>query len=209
LFGRQLMGTRKIIVALVGLLTGPFLAGRWLAGAIAIFVAISGRSARAESLEYAVKAAFLFNFAKFIEWPRAVWPTDSAPLPICVLGFDPFGDDLDRVTEGRSVQGHPIEVRRLSLPSDSPPPGLGPAASCTILFVGKSDAGVRRLLRSLRDAPVLTVGDEDDFTTTGGCLRFFLVDKKVRFEINLAAVERAHLKVSSKLLILARVVGRP
>jgi hypothetical protein len=170
---------------------------------------IAERVACAGSLEYAVKAAFLFNFAKFVEWPREALGPESAPLAICVLGPDPFGEDLDRVTQGRSVQGRRIEIRRLPLPIAASAI-VKATGGCAILFVAPTDpAGHGALLRSLRDAPILTVGEQEDFTALGGCLRFFLVDQKVRFEINLQAVDRAHLKVSSKLLSLAQVLGRP
>jgi hypothetical protein len=193
--GRQV--TRALGIAIIA--TASFVLG------------LAGRSARAGSLEYAVKAAFLFNFAKFVEWPRAVLAPNQGPLVICVLGADPFGEDLDDITRGRSVQNHPIQIRRLPLPRPaSTTPAGPPAAECTILFVSHADvAAARKLLNSLRDSPVLTVGEDQDFTADGGCLRFFLADEKVRFEINLQAIDRAHLKVSSKLLSLAQVMRRP
>lgn len=191
MLGRQVTRTLRIAIVAFALL-----APAW-------------RSTQASSLEYAVKAAFLFNFAKFVEWPRSALASDQRPLVICVLGADPFGKDLDEITHGRSVQSHRIEIRRLPVA----PPATSkhaPATECAILFVGRDDvSAARQVLSSLRDRPILTVGEDPDFTASGGCLRFFLADQKVRFEINLQAIDRAHLKVSSKLLSLAQVMRRP
>lgn len=169
---------------------------------LAAALAASGPPAGAASLEYRVKAAFLLNFAKFVEWPPQAFATGDAPYVICVLGQDPFGSDLDATVAEGVIEGRRLTVKRLADPKD--------AGSCHILFIAISER--RRLptiLGALGKAPTLTVSDDEDFIRVGGALRFFLADNKVRFEINLPAAEQAHLKLSAKLLSLARVIGKP
>jgi YfiR/HmsC-like len=159
------------------------------------------RAAVASSLEYRVKAAFIYNFAKFIEWPPEAFAGPQAPYTICVLGPDPFNEDLDAAVGGNAVQGRRLVVRRLA--------EVKAATACHILFVGSSDRDkLRAVFEALGSAPTLTIGEDEQFTRLGGCLRFFLAENRVRFEINLAATDRARLKVSAKLLALARVIGK-
>jgi hypothetical protein len=168
---------------------------------VALTWTIPGVSA-ASSLEYRVKAAFLYNFAKFIEWPPEAFSGPDAPYTICVLGQDPFNQELDAAVGANIVQGRRLTVRRLA--------DVKGAAGCHILFVSSYERErLRAILDAVGGAPTLTVGETEDFTRLGGGLRFFLADNKVRFEISLPATDRAHLKVSAKLLSLARVVGKP
>jgi hypothetical protein len=168
----------------------------------AALVGVAARPADASSLEYRVKAAFLYNFAKFVEWPPQAFAGPQAPYTICVLGSDPFDEALDAVVGENAVQGRRLVVRRLG--------DLKGAASCHILFVSSSERErLKGIFGTLGDAPTLTVGEDEEFTRLGGCLRFFLEENKVRFEISLAATDRAHLKLSAKLLSLARVIGKP
>jgi hypothetical protein len=167
----------------------------WLVGA-------AGGAAAAASLEYRVKAAFLYNFAKFIEWPPPAFSGPESPYSICVLGEDPFSDDLDVAVGENTVQGRRIVVRRFGDVKDAP--------GCHILFISSSERKkLPTILASLGAMPTLTVGEDEEFTRLGGGLRFFRLENKVRFEINLQATERARLKVSAKLLNLARVIGKP
>lgn len=171
---------------------------------IAALAGVAGRRgpAGAASLEYRVKAAFLLNFAKFIEWPPQAFARPDAPYVICVLGQDPFGSDLDATVAEAVVEGRRMLVRR---PRDAR--GI---PGCHILFVAPSErAHLPDILATVDSAPILTVGDDEDFTRQGGELRFYVTENRVRFEINLPAAERAHLKLSAKLLSLARVVGKP
>jgi hypothetical protein len=157
--------------------------------------------ARAAPLEYQLKAGFLYNFAKFIEWPAAAFQKAQTPYSICVLGPDPFGEDLDVAVGEATLQGRRMVVRRLN--------DVKSASGCHILFVSKVEPKkLPALFQALGDAPILTVGEDDEFTRAGGSLRFFWQENKVRFEINLQATERARLKVSAKLLSLARVIGK-
>jgi hypothetical protein len=150
----------------------------------------------AASLERQVKIAFLYNFAKFVEWPRGSFAAAAAPLTVGVLGSDAFCLELERDMKGRSVGSHPIEVRRLAT--------IEEARSVQILFLGTAGVPeIRRALAALESAPVLTVGDMPRFAARGGMISFTLEDNKVRFEINVAAARRAGLKISSKLLNVA------
>jgi hypothetical protein len=155
-------------------------------------------AASAELPEYSVKAAFLYHFAQFVEWPS---DTAGAPstLTIGVLGDDPFGDQLDRVALGKTVGGRTLSVRRLAAPEE--------AARCDILFISTSEAGrLSEILARLGGAPVLTVGEADRFARRGGMIGFFFEDGRVRLEVNVKAAEAARLRVSSKLLSVARLV---
>jgi hypothetical protein len=167
-----------------------------------LVAAVEPAAAQIESPgEYQVKAAFLYNFAKFVEWPVSAFPNETAPFVIGVLGEDPFGKELDRITEGRIVQGRSIIVRRFQDTSD--------LAACQILFICSSERPrLKDIFKALERANVLTVGEMDGFAQSGGGINFFLLENKIRFEINTAAAELSGLKVSSKLLSLARIVKK-
>ena len=147
--------------------------------------------------EYQLKAAFLYNFAKFVEWPAESWEAGK-PFVVAVLGEDPFGPVLDVTMAGKSVQDHPVEVRRVSRPED--------ARGAHILFVSASER--RRLDRVLQHAGrgVLTVGDTDGFAARGVIINFRLAENRVRFEINSRRAEEAGLRLSSQILKLATLV---
>jgi hypothetical protein len=149
--------------------------------------------------EYQVKAAFLFNFAKFVDWPADAFSASDAPLQICVLGQDPFGRDLEQLILGKAVNGHRIQVAHIE--------AFSPAVNCQILFVASTEKRqIRQVLQNLEGASVLTVGDTPGFAAMGGSINFVLDDNRVRFEINLKAAGRAHLKISSRLLTVAKLV---
>ena len=145
--------------------------------------------------EYEVKAAFLFNFLKFIEWPA---PTGGA-IVVGIVGDNRFGDVIEGVVSGKSINGRPISVKRMRSGDN--------LKACHILFVSLSEKNrTENILGSLGGSSVLTVGESDRFTNAGGIIKFYFEGNRVRFEINTAAAERAQLKISSKLLGLARVV---
>ena len=153
-------------------------------------------------LEYEVKAAYLYNFLLFVEWPQEAFPMGPpTPMHICVRGEDPFGSTLDAVTQ-RSAQKRPILLHRLD-PTD-------PLDHCHLIFISNSEQHqVRQLLRQVRAKNTLTVSDIADFADQGGIIGFVIKDGKVRLEVNLAAARTAHLKISSKLLEVAtRIFGR-
>lgn len=151
------------------------------------------------SVEYQVKAAFLLNFVKFIEWPQAVFPDAKAPITLCVFGRDPFGSALDDIIRGRVVNNREVLARRIHELSDM--------NSCQLVFVSASeDKRLPELLASTEGTSVLVVGEAEGFAERGGGIQFFLEGNRLRFAVNVDAVKRAHLDVSSKLLALARIV---
>ena len=151
--------------------------------------------ARAAAPEYQVKAAFLFNFAKFVDWPAGVL-TRNTSVNVCVLGDDPFGPILNRTVEGKTVHDRPIRVARLTDMAD--------VSRCHVLFISASERReLPRLLPGLAGRSVLTVGETSTFVQDGGMIGFTTDEDRVRFEINNEAAERAGLHISSQLLKLA------
>ena len=167
---------------------------------LALVALLEPRSARAEpSSEYQVKAAFLFNFAKFVKWPERVLPDSSTSFDICVLGDRTVAPAVEETISGKTLRDKPIVVKHLASPEA--------AKSCQILFVsGAEEVDTAKLLRALEGASVLTVGEADQFAERGGIINFKTEDNKIRFEINPDAAKRANLEVSSQLLKLAIIV---
>jgi hypothetical protein len=146
--------------------------------------------------EFEVKAAFLYKFASFVEWPH---DSPNLPVAICIVGHDPFGGALDRVVKGKTVNGREFAIHRLKSGD-----GVG---ECHILFISGSERKrLRMALDRLQGVPVLTVGDMPEFCENGGAINFEVTDNRVQLEINPTAAERAGLQVSSRLLSLARIV---
>jgi hypothetical protein len=169
--------------------------------ALILFLAIlpGAHLAAATPTEYEVKAAFLLNFARFVEWPAEAFADASAPLVIGIVGANDLAEVLPRVVASQTAQGRPIEVRHLQ-PSDD-------VGVCQVLFVGRSvDDSAESVLKSARNRPLLTVGETDTFNALGGIIRFLLIDKSVRFDVHSRAATDAGLKISSKLLAVARTV---
>lgn len=149
--------------------------------------------------EYQLKAAFLFHFAKFVEWPANAFPALNAPLIIGVFGDNPFAGDLERIIKTKSINGHPLELRRVNAPASW--------KNCHVLFIAPSEKKrVDEILKSVRGYSILTVSETDHFLQSGGMINFLIQDNKVRFEINNVAAKKAELKISSKLLSLATSV---
>jgi hypothetical protein len=146
--------------------------------------------------EYQVKAAWLLNFARFVEWPGRSFGSPRAPFVVGVVGRDPFGKDLEQAFAGKTVRGRAFEFRHF--PSDSDLHG------CHILFFGKSERRrIRDQLSKIGTVPVLTVGEDEDFLEEGGIVNFLLKDRSIRFEINLKAAQAAELKLDANLLKVA------
>lgn len=163
---------------------------------------LAGSTVQAEiPKEYQVKAAFLYNFTKFVEWSPQHFASGERPIVIGVLGRNPFGDELEKIVRGRNVNGRAITVKVIT--------SILEARSTDLVFVC---AGEERQLdgkwRQLQDAGVLTVGESKVFSDHGGTITFLLEGDKVRFAINLAAGESAGLKISAQLLKLATTVHR-
>ncbi len=151
--------------------------------------------------EYQVKAAFLYNFAKFVEWPPGTFTNPTDPIGICIAGVDPFGSTLETMVHGKKIGDRAFAVRRVA---DTLQP-----KGCQILFIGSAEwKRVRPLLEALKGAAILTVGETDDFTAAGGMIAFQIAGPRVRIQIDLETAERSRLKISSKLLSLAEIVKR-
>jgi hypothetical protein len=173
--------------------------------AIAFAMALTGAwnlSAQGPKItEYQVKAAYLANFGRFIEWPASVAVAKSESFNICVLGQDPFGPDLDAAIAGETIGGAHLAAKRIARPQD--------AVDCRIVFISSSEMGQwKEILAALRLLSVLTVSDMPQFARRGGIIQFLLDGNRVRFDINLAATERVGLNLSSELLKLAVNVSR-
>jgi hypothetical protein len=151
--------------------------------------------------EYPVKAAFLFNFAKFVEWPAIAFKGPEDPFSICVLGQNPFGTALEDVVRDKTVANRGFVVRGVS--------NAQQASKCQIVFVTASERKrFHSLLEEFKGHSILTVGEADDFTANGGIINFKLKDTRVRIEIDAGAAERAGLRISSKLLSLAEITRK-
>jgi len=180
-----------------GGMLSKFLIANFLAALYLLYpVLLRGQS---EVDEYRLKAAFLFHFAQFVEWPSSVLKNPPGPLVICVMGQDPFRGELEGLVQGKSIDGRVLEVRHVRQIQDS--------RTCHLLFIGKKEsAHVPELIAILRNMPVLTIGESDDFLQQGGIIRFCWEERKVRFEVNQEAAGKANLKISSRLLLLAKTV---
>ncbi|MET0213689.1 MAG: YfiR family protein [Vicinamibacterales bacterium] len=153
----------------------------------------------APSPEYLIKAAYLYNFALFVEWPAEVFATRDAPIVIGIIGADPFDQALERTIQDKRINGRTLVVRRLQPGQD--------VRQAHILFVRSSEASRNdELIARLAGRPVLLVGETPDFARRGGTITFTIEDERVRFEINAEAARRARLNVSATLLNVARVV---
>ena len=160
---------------------------------------LRGIHAQEAPTEYQVKAAYLFNFLKFVEWPGDPLANTNGHWVIGIVGDDPFGDDLAQIVSGKTVQGHELLVRRFQSGED--------LRACHVLFISASEKKrLPSMLAALSGSSVLTVGDMDHFIESGGMIQFVIENKRVRFAIDVGASSRARLKVSSKLLSLARTV---
>lgn len=164
--------------------------------AACVFAGAVTSTAQDVSLEYRVKAAYLLNFTRFVEWPPAAL-AGGAPFDICVAGRNPFGPVLGATVSGETAAGRMLVSR---IVRDNP-------AQCQVLFVPRGVAAAEYVPR-VRTAPVLTVGEAPDFLRQGGIINFVLEDGKVRFEINPDAATRSQLTISSRLLKLAKVPGQ-
>ena len=170
---------------------------------VLIPLAAIARAAQDSPSEYQLKAAFVYNFAKFVDWPPKVYSGPQSPFSICILGADPFGSVIDDTLRGKTVADHPVVVRRDK--------DATTARHCQIVFVSASERPrFPDILAGLKGANVLIVGDFDGFAAAGGAIELTLQDSRVRFAINPGAADGAGLKISSQLLALATIVhGNP
>jgi hypothetical protein len=167
--------------------------------AVLLLALNSGFGGEIPATEYQVKAVFLFNFAKYVDWPAAAFTNTSAPITIGVLGEDRFDDSLRRTVAGKTVNGRPFVIRHIAV-NESPD-------GCHLLFI--SDSEKKRLgeiLGKIKARPVLTVGESGQFLEAGGVINFVIKEGRIRLEINLDAARQAGLQISSKLLNVADTV---
>jgi hypothetical protein len=174
--------------------------------ALVALILAAGREASAQntipsdSSEYVIKAGFIYNFAKLVEWPAAVMGQSNSPLVIAVLGSDSFAEVLDNVVNGKQIDGRAFQVKRMKWKELKD-------CSCHILFVAaQENAHIDEVIQMLKNAAVLTVAETPNFTRRGGIINFTLQESKVGFEANVDAARQAGLNISSRLLGLARIV---
>ncbi|HUQ49082.1 MAG TPA: YfiR family protein [Terriglobales bacterium] len=167
---------------------------------LVVFAIAAGINAHAQKpTEYQVKAAYLYNFGKFVKWPPEAQTSTS--FPICVLGEDPFGKTLTAIVSGEKLEGKTISTRRIDYASD--------AVGCRIVFVGKSEQGdLSRVLAELAKHSVLTVSEIPKFADRGGAIGFVMEGDRVRFQVNTAGAQRSGLTLSSELLKVATSVKK-
>jgi len=152
--------------------------------------------------EYKVKAAYLYNFAIFVEWPASAFQNDFDPISYCVLGDNPFGEALREALEGKAVENRTLVLRQIS--------DAKQAKTCHVLFIGSLDhKRVHTILQDLKPYNILTVGETQDFAAEGGVARFLLEAGRVRLEFNVDSAEDAKIHISPKLLNLGRIIRRP
>jgi hypothetical protein len=151
--------------------------------------------------EYEVKATYLYNFARFVEWPVRAAAAKGDSFAICVLGQDPFGTTLDATIAGETIEGKGLLAMRISEPKQGP--------NCRVLFISSSEEGrLKEILTTLDKTGVLTVSDMPNFLQRGGMIQFVLDGNKVRFAVNLRPAQDAGLRLSSELLKVAISVRR-
>jgi hypothetical protein len=149
--------------------------------------------------EYQVKAAFLFHFVQFVDWPDETFKGASSPLTYCTIGVDPFHGALDASLAGKTIGARPFRVLHFKQPRE--------IGGCQVLFIGAEEKKLLpAILAGIKGNSVLTVGESEHFVQGGGMIGFLLEENKIRFEINLEAAKKAKLKISSRLLALAKTV---
>jgi YfiR/HmsC-like len=181
---KAVSGTRMPLKAMVLVFSLMFVPG------------FAGFAQDASPSEYQIKAAFLYNFAKFVQWPPQAFAGPGSPMVIGVLGDNVFGDNLERTIRNKTIDNHPFEFREFH--------SVKEATNCQILFISPSEKKrLPKILNGLRGTSVLTVSETDHFIEAGGMINFDIEDSEVHFQINNAAAKKSGLIISSKLLSLA------
>ena len=151
--------------------------------------------------EYEVKAAYIYNFAKFVEWPNGRFQTNNKTIHVCVIGDDPFGPSLSAIA-GKTAGDRTVEIMRTV--------SLHNIRDCEIIFISNSEEEhVAQILKAINNSPALTIGDSEGFAQQGVMINFYFDNKTVRFEINPKAARRVGMRISSNLLRIAKIVGEP
>ena len=150
------------------------------------------------SREYQLKAAFLFNFTQFVDWPANSFSSAKEPMIIGILGKDPFGSYLEEIISGEKVNGHPLIINRYN--------NIDDVGRCQILFINLAETKkAEQAIAKLKEQNILTVSDAPDFLQQGGMIRFYTKSDKIKLEVNLEASKAANLVISSKLLRLVEI----
>jgi YfiR/HmsC-like len=166
-----------------------------------MLLAGSNALAQQKPNEYQVKAVYLYNFGRFVEWPAKVTDSKNRPFTICVLGEDPFGPALETTLAGETIGDQKVAAKRIS--------SLQESIDCQILFISSSEASrLNQIIDILDKRAVLTVSDIPRFSQRNGMIQFVLEENRIRFEVNLAATQRVGLTLSSELLKVATAVRR-
>lgn len=188
----ELLNPRPLVVALLR---------RVARGVMLALLPAAALAADANSLEYAVKANYLYKFADYVAWPATAFASPNSPVALCLVGDDPFGAVLDSAVRDQHIAGRQVVVRRLK--------NIGRDSVCQILFVGGADPQRAQILATVRGSAVLTVTDRQDREGAAGIIDFVIRDNRVRFTIDEEAAARNGLAISSKLLRLALSLHRP
>jgi YfiR/HmsC-like len=184
---RQLSGLRPLFIAIA------------IVCSLLSVLEVSAQGAK--PTDYQVKAAYLYNFGRFVEWPANAAATEGSSFTICVLGDDPFGQALDATLAGETIANQKVTARRIS--------SLQTGADCRILFISSSEANrLNKIIEALDKNAVLTVSDIPQFSQHQGMIQFVLEENRIRFEVNLTATQRAGLTLSSELLKVATAVRK-
>ena len=173
-----------------------------LQGIVIAMLALNGEPRADEippiSPEYLIKAAYIYNFAMFVEWPNDSFRHESSPIVIGIVGTDPFGSAIDQTARNKRIDKRPLIIKRLQWGQEF--------RDCHILFVSSSDTPrLGDVVHQLRNSPILLVTESTGLSKHGSIINFVVEDNRVRYEVDLGAARRAHLSVSSKLLNLAKV----
>jgi hypothetical protein len=172
------------------------------AGAWALFGTVGLAAQQTGPTEFQIKAAYIYNFGKFVKWPGIAPANQSGSFTICVLDGDPFGATLGSTLAGETVGGRPVAVKRIEKAQD--------ASACHILFIGSAqEKDLKAILSALDEDAVLTVSDIPDFSRRGGMIQFVPEGNRIRFEINLEGAAKSHLVFPSELLKVAVAVRQP
>jgi len=180
----------------------PCLVARTLfAPGLLLFLSLAANSAHGQSnsAEYQLKAAFIFHFAQLVDWPADALGPDSRPITLCTTGENSLAGIMESTIDGKQIGSHSLQVRHLQEKEN-------PRGCHLLVIVGRDKRRVAAILAGLNGAPILTVGESEDFVQRGGMIGFCLQENKIRFDINLNAAQRANLKINSRLLLLAKTV---
>ena len=176
--------------------------GRSRLGIAGLAFLLFGREAVAQEavpIEYQVKAVFLYNFTRFVEWPPRAFADPHTPFVIGILGDDPFGSFLDKAVRGETACSRPVVIRRYQR--------IEEITDCQVLFISRSETDkLERILGGLKGRTILSVGDTDRFSQSGGMIQLATENGKIRLKINVKRAKAAELAISSKLLRSAKIV---